>query len=101
MVEEKAAFREGEASQAEPAERQLNRLDELTRKGKMNGKCLLHMYHEQTLADELARDRHTEAPAIFIAVALFVVVFVVGAALDTAWVHLQQWHHVAASYWPF
>jgi hypothetical protein len=29
VVEEKAAVREGEASQAEPAARQLNRLDEL------------------------------------------------------------------------
>lgn len=36
------------------------------------------MYHEQKLADELARDRHTEVPAFFVAVALFVVVFVVG-----------------------
>lgn len=67
----------------------------------MNGKSLLHMYHEQKLSDELARDRHTEVPAIFVAVALFVVVFVVGAALDIAWVHLQQWYQVIASYWPF
>lgn len=67
----------------------------------MNGKSLLHMYHEQKLADELARDRHTEVPAIFVAVALFVLVFVVGAAHDTVWVLLQQWYQVAASYWPF
>ena len=59
----------------------------------MNGKSLLHMYHEQKLADEFARDRNPEVPAIFVAVALFVV----GAALDTAWVYLQQWYHV----WPF
>lgn len=55
------------------------------------------MYHEQKLADEFARDRNPEVPAIFVAVALFVVVFVVGAALDTAWVYLQQWYHVATS----
>lgn len=67
----------------------------------MNGKSLLHMYHEQELADEFARDRNPEVPAIFVAVALFIVVFVVGAALDTAWVYLQQWYHVATSYWPF
>ena len=59
----------------------------------MNGKSLLHMYHEQKLADEFARDRNPEVPAIFVAVALFVV----GAALDTAWVYLQQWYHVATS----
>ena len=55
------------------------------------------MYHEQKLADEFALDRNPEVPAIFVAVALFVV----GAALDTAWVYLQQWYHVATSYWPF
>ncbi len=59
------------------------------------------MYHEQKLADEFARDRNPEVLAIFVAVALFVVVFVVGAALGTAWVYLQQWYQVATSYWPF
>ena len=66
----------------------------------MNGKSLVHMYHEQKLADEFARDRNPEVLAIFVAVALFVVVFVVGAALGTAWVYLQQWYQVATSYWP-
>ncbi|MEA1844739.1 hypothetical protein [Agrobacterium tumefaciens] len=67
----------------------------------MNGKSLLHMVYEQRTADESARDSETMIPAIFIAVLLFVVVFVVGAALDTAWVHLQQWYQVIAGYWPF
>lgn len=67
----------------------------------MNGKSLLHMVYEQRTADESARGSETMIPAIFVAVLLFVVVFVVGAALDTAWVYLQQWYQVIAGYWPF
>lgn len=67
----------------------------------MNRKSLLHMVYEQKSADKFAGDSETMIPAIFAAVLLFVVVFAVGAALDIAWVHLQQWYHATAAYWPF
>ncbi|UNZ53856.1 hypothetical protein [Agrobacterium tumefaciens] len=67
----------------------------------MNGKCLLDMVYAQKSADKFAGDGETIVPAVFAAVALFVVVFVVGAALDTAWVYLQQGYQVIASHWPF
>lgn len=51
----------------------------------MNGKSLLQIYHEQKSADEFARDSDTMIAPVFAAVLLFVVVFVVGAALDIAW----------------
>lgn len=67
----------------------------------MNGKSLLQMVYEQKVADENAQLGDSIVPAVFVAVLLFVVVFVVGAALDIAWVHLQQWYQVIAGYWPF
>lgn len=67
----------------------------------MNGKSLLQMVYEQKAADEDAQLAGSIVPAVFVAVFLFIVVFVVGAALDIAWVHLQQWYQVIASYWPF
>lgn len=67
----------------------------------MNGKSLLDMVYAQKSADRFAGDNETIVPAVFVAVLLFVVVFVVGAALDIAWLHMQQWYQVAASYWPF
>ncbi|SOC90465.1 hypothetical protein SAMN05216358_0533 [Rhizobium sp. AN5] len=67
----------------------------------MNGKSLLQMVHEQKAADEFAHDSDTIVPAIFVAALLFIVVFLVCAALDIAWVHPQQWYQVIASYWPF
>ena len=73
---------------------------ETTRNGKMNGKSLLQIYYEQKSADEFARDSDTMIAPVFAAVLLFVLVFVVGAALDIARVHLQQWY-VIASHWPF
>ena len=67
----------------------------------MNGKSLLQMVYEQKVADETLHVSDSMVPAVFVAVLLFVVVFVVGAALDIAWVHLQQWYQVIAGYWPF
>lgn len=66
----------------------------------MSGKSLLQMVYEQKVADENAQLSDSLVPAVFVAVFLFVVVFVVGAALDTAWVHLQQWYQVITGYWP-
>lgn len=67
----------------------------------MSGKSLLQMVYEQKVADENEQLSASFVPAVFVAVFLFVVVFVVGAALDTAWVHLQQWYQVITGYWPF
>lgn len=67
----------------------------------MNGKSMLDMVYSQKSEDKFAGESETIVPAVFVAALLFVVVFVVGAAFDIAWVHLQQWYQAIAAYSPF